>query len=93
MRIDINNLMAQQLAAERAAKSNTKSKASSSSAPEDQATFSESSLSATALIQGAMTEPPTRQEKVAALRDVVQAGQYKLDPVVMADAMLREVGE
>jgi len=93
MRIDIHNLVAQQLAAERAAKSNTKSNASSSSAQEDQATFSESSLSAAALIQGAMTEPPARQEKVAALRDAVQAGQYKLDPVVMADAMLQEVGE
>ena len=93
MRIDINNLAAQQLAAERASKTGEKSGNASVSKAEDHATLSESSLSQAALIQGALATPPARAERVAALRDAIHSGTYKLNPDAMAHAMLKEAGQ
>jgi anti-sigma28 factor (negative regulator of flagellin synthesis) len=92
MRIDLNNSIARQVAAEKSAKAKENSSASTS-AREDKATFSQSSLSLPGLVKSAMSPSAARQERVAALRDVVQSDQYKPDPAAMAKAMLEESGQ
>ena len=92
MRIDLNNSVARQVAAEKAAKAKDKSP-SSTSLREDKTSFSKSSLSLPDLVQGAMSAPAARQERIAALRDAVQNGQYRPEPSVIAGAMLKESGE
>jgi flagellar biosynthesis anti-sigma factor FlgM len=92
MRIDLNNSIAQEVAAERTAQNNTKPDSASASMGEDKATFSKASMTLPALIQSAMKPPSTRQERVAALREVVSSGKYKVDTEAVADAMLNEAG-
>lgn len=90
MRIDLNNTIAQQLAAERSAQKDVKPDPSSSSVSEDKASFSQASLSLPALIHGASKPPVSRQERVAALREVVNKGEYKVDKEAVAEAMISE---
>jgi flagellar biosynthesis anti-sigma factor FlgM len=92
MRIDLNNSIAQQIAAESSAQKNAKPDPSSASVSEDKASFSKASLSLPALIQGASKPPSSRQERVSALREVVSKGEYKVDTEAVADAMLKEAG-
>jgi len=89
MRIDLNNSIAQQVAAERTAKTNGKP-ASSTSSSEDKASFSAAAESLSSLVERALAPSTARQAHVSALRDAVANGHYKLDPDVMAEAMMKE---
>ena len=92
MRIDPNNAITRQVAAEKIAKSKEKSGAS---APvgQDKASFSKSSLSLQALAKAATSTPTARQERVSALQDKFRSGNYEPDPKIIAHAMLDEAGD
>ena len=92
MRIDLNNAIAQQIAAERADKSNNKP-ASTSSTSEDKASFSHGAETLSSLVQKALAPSTDRATKVVALRDSVAKGQYKTDPDATAEAMIKEGSE
>jgi len=89
MRIDLNNSIAQQVAAERAAKGNSKQQ-SSTAASEDTTSFSHGVESLSSLVEKALTPSAAHQAKVMALRDAIVSGQYKVNPDAMADAMIKE---
>ena len=66
-------------------------KASQPSSGEDaSAGVSADSSSLSALTAQAMATPEVRQDRVDALRDAVRNGNYLLDPLQIANAMLRE---
>jgi flagellar biosynthesis anti-sigma factor FlgM len=95
MRIDLNNSLAQQIAAERSAQKNAappEQAPAPATSGEDKASFSKASLSLPALIQSALKPPTTREERVAALREVVSNGRYKVDTSSVAESMLTEAG-
>lgn len=91
MRIDLNNSIAQQIAAERTDKSSNKP-GSSTSVSEDKASFSQAAESMSSLMERALAASTSRQERIAALREAVANGQYRLDADAMAEAMLNEGG-
>lgn len=93
MRIDLNNLVASQVAAERSAKKSGKPETSPAGAGEDRTSFSHASVSLPGLVEGALKPSTARQERVATIREAVSNGQYKPDPHVTAAAMLKESGE
>ena len=90
MRIDLNSILLN--ATERDDKTrNAGSKApSATSAPsvEDKTSLSVDTLSISSLEAQAMTTPQIRQDKVEALRQSVQNGDYKVEPDKIARAIL-----
>ena len=93
MRIDLNSILLN--ATERDDKTrNAGSKAPSApSAPtapsvEDKTSLSVDTLSISSLEAQAMTTPQIRQDKVEALRQSVQNGDYKVEPDKIARAIL-----
>ncbi len=60
------------------------------SAPKDTARLSASGLEASGLAAQALASSGSRTEKVEALREAVAGGQYVLDPVSIARAMVNE---
>jgi len=57
---------------------------------EDRATLSTDKASIDGLAAQALHSPEIRQDKVAALRQAIESGQYNLQPVAIAEAMIRE---
>jgi flagellar biosynthesis anti-sigma factor FlgM len=55
---------------------------------EDAATLSVGSASVNSLVAKALDAPAIRADKVEALRQAVQNGEYKLDAVQIAEAMI-----
>jgi flagellar biosynthesis anti-sigma factor FlgM len=55
---------------------------------EDAATLSVGSASVNSLVAKALDAPAIRADKVQALRQAVQNGEYKLDAVQIAEAMI-----
>jgi negative regulator of flagellin synthesis FlgM len=57
---------------------------------QDKATLSLGQDNIAALTSQAMATSDIRQEKVAALRQAISSGQYKVEPEKVAEAMLQE---
>ena len=57
---------------------------------EDAATLSVGSSSVNSLVAKALDAPAIRQDKVEALRQAVQNGEYKVNPALIAEAMIRQ---
>jgi len=57
---------------------------------EDKATLSTDKASVDALAAQALSSPEIRQDKVEALRQAIQSGQYKIDVDGIAEAVIRE---
>ena len=87
MRIDLNNISLQGL--ERDDKTRKAgSKAPSTPNVEDKASLSVDTLSISSLETRAMSVPQIRQDKVEALRQSIQNGEYKVEPEKIAQAIL-----
>lgn len=59
---------------------------------EDKTTLSGDSASVKALTAKAMQSAEIRQDKVEALRQAIQNGDYKIEPDKIAEAMMRHSG-
>ena len=57
---------------------------------QDKATLSLNATGIGALAQKALSVPDLRQDKVDALRQAIQRGEYKLDPGKIAQALIDE---
>lgn len=57
---------------------------------EDTATLSGDSASVTNLTTQALQSSDIREDKVAALRQAIQNGAYKIDPAKIADAIIQD---
>jgi len=87
MRIDLTNLSLHGL--ERDDKTRKAgSKASNTPNVEDRASLSVDTLSISSLEARALSAPQIRQDKVDALRQSVQNGEYKVEPEKIAAAIL-----
>ena len=87
MRIDLNNISLQGL--ERDDKTRKAgSKAPSTPNVEDKTSLSVDTLSISSLEARAMSVPQIRQDKVEALRQSIQNGEYKVEPEKIAQAIL-----
>lgn len=58
--------------------------------PQDRTSFSSDGVSVSSLEARVMQTPEIRQDRVAALKDAINKGQYALDPDKIADAMLNQ---
>lgn len=87
MRIDLNNISLQGL--ERDDKTRKAgSKAPSTPNVEDKTSLSVDMLSISSLEARAMSVPQIRQDKVEALRQSIQNGEYRVEPEKIAQAIL-----
>lgn len=87
MRIDLNNISLQGL--ERDDKTRKAgSKAPSTPNVEDKTSLSVDTLSISSLEVRAMSVPQIRQDKVEALRQSIQNGEYRVEPEKIAQAIL-----
>jgi negative regulator of flagellin synthesis FlgM len=89
MRIDLNHISLQELARDEKTR---KAGAKSPSAPsiEDKTSLSADTQSIASLQAQAMATPAIRQDKVEALRQSIQNGDYKLEPDQIAQAILNQ---
>lgn len=87
MRIDLNNISLNGVERDDKAKK-AGSKAPSAPSVEDKTSLSADSLSVSSLETQAMAAPPVRQDKVEALRQSIQNGDYKVEPDKIARAIL-----
>ena len=92
MRIDLFNSTASQISSEQTAQQAKAQNAGKSGQPagEDRATLSSDSTSVGSLVTTALNSPSVRQDKVDALRQAVNSGQYQIDPDKIAAAMIDE---
>jgi negative regulator of flagellin synthesis FlgM len=89
MRIDLNHITLQDLAREeKTRKAGLKSPGSPSI--EDKTSLSADTQSISSLQAQAMATPAIRQDKVEALRQAIQQGQYQLEPDQIAHAILNQ---
>jgi negative regulator of flagellin synthesis FlgM len=57
---------------------------------EDTATLSVDTAGVNSLVAKALDAPDIRQDKVEALRQAIQNGEYKVDPAQIAEAMIQQ---
>lgn len=89
MRIDLNNISLPGLDREdKTRKAGTGSKAPSAPSVEDKTSLSVDTLSISSLEAQAMTSPQIRQDRVDALRQSIQNGDYRVEPEKIARAIL-----
>jgi len=89
MKIDLNSPVLSQLPFDKNSKQvSNGSIAGSQNSTEDRTTLRSDSASVQALTSQAMQYPAVRQDKVDALSQSVQSGQYKPDPTETASAIL-----
>ncbi len=87
MRIDLNGISLNGMEREDKTKK-AGAKPTSSPNVEDKASLSTDTLSLTSLEATALAAPEVRQDKVEALRQAIQNGEYKVDPQKIAHAIL-----
>jgi flagellar biosynthesis anti-sigma factor FlgM len=58
---------------------------------EDTASFSTGHATIADLSVQALSSPEVRQQKVEALRNAIQSGEYQIDPGAIADNMIQEL--
>jgi negative regulator of flagellin synthesis FlgM len=92
MRVDLNNVAANQISAEPTAQqvSANQASAAGASGSEDRTTFKSDMQSLSSLVHTAMSSPEVRDDKVASLQQAISSGNYKLDPHEIAGSMLNE---
>jgi negative regulator of flagellin synthesis FlgM len=96
MKVDLNGLTGSALDGVKSpqrAPSDTTATSAAGTEPtvgEDAATLSVGSANVNSLVAKALDAPDVRQDKVEALRQAVQNGEYKLDPAQIAEAMIRQ---
>ena len=88
MRIDLNSISLNNIEREDKTKK-AAGKHSEAANIEDKATLSSDSLDTTTLEAQVMASPEVRQDKVEALRQQVQSGQYKVDADAIAKSILK----
>jgi negative regulator of flagellin synthesis FlgM len=89
MRIDLNNLSLNGVEREDKARK-AGGKAPSAPSVEDKASLSVDTLSVSSLAAKAMAAPEVRQDKVEALRQAIQSGDYKVEPEKIARTILEQ---
>jgi negative regulator of flagellin synthesis FlgM len=89
MRIDLNHVSLQDLARDEKTRK-AAVKTSGTTNVEDKTSLSGDTLNISSLAAQAMTAPSIRQDKVEALRQSIQNGDYKIDPDQVAQAILRQ---
>ncbi len=94
MRIDLNRISLEQISQSKIEREDQARKASGKgpAAPnvEDKASLSVDALSVSSLAAQALSAPSVRQDKVDALRQAVQSGEYKPDAEKTAQAILEQ---
>ena len=90
MKVELNRPTLDSVASAQASKADISGQSPIEGSEEDKATLTTDRASLETLVAQAMTVPEVRQEKVAALRQAIQAGQYKVDPEKIADALIRD---
>jgi flagellar biosynthesis anti-sigma factor FlgM len=89
MKIDVNSLAASQVLVDRGPKQvSNGSLAGTQSSTEDRTTLRTDSQSVQSLTSQAMNSPEIRQDKVDALRQSVDSGQYQIDATKIAGAII-----
>ena len=88
MRIDLNQLSLGNVGREVSGKK-AAGKASGPVGPQDKASFSSDSLDIPTLEAQVLASPEVRQDKVEALRQAIQNGQYKVEPDKIAQAIIQ----
>jgi negative regulator of flagellin synthesis FlgM len=88
MRIDLNSISLNNVEREEKPKK-ASGKQSGAANIEDKATLSSEALDITSLEAQVHATPEVRHDKVEALRQQVQNGQYKVDPDQIAKAILK----
>lgn len=88
MRIDLNNVL--MTGVERDGQTRKAGKAPSAPSVEDKTSLSSDALSVSSLTTQAMEAPSVRQDRVEALRQKVQNGEYNLDANKIAQAILQQ---
>jgi negative regulator of flagellin synthesis FlgM len=89
MRIDLNNLSLQGLERDDKARK-AGSKAPSTPNVEDKTSLSVDALSISSLEAKALATPEIRQDKVEALRQSIQNGDYRIEPDKIAQSILEQ---
>jgi flagellar biosynthesis anti-sigma factor FlgM len=89
MKIDVNSPAVNQLPVDRGPKQVLNGGvAGSQDATEDRTTLRTDSLSVQSLTSQALNTPAVRQDKVQALRQSVNSGEYQVDATKIADAII-----
>lgn len=89
MRIDLNNILLNSVEREDKTRK-AASKAPNAPSVEDKASLSVDTLSVSSLEAQAMAAPAVRQDKIDALRQAIQNGEYKVEPEKVAHAILEQ---
>jgi len=89
MRIDLNQLSLGNVGNEVNGKK-VGGKSSGATSPQDKAIFSSDSLDLASLQAQALAMPPVRQDRVEALRQAIQNGEYQVDPDKIAQSILQQ---
>jgi len=89
MRIDLNQLSLGNVGRDENGKK-VGGKSSSPSTPQDKATFSSDSLDLPSLEAQVMASPELRTDKIMALRQAIQNGEYTVEPDKVAQAILQQ---
>ncbi|MFZ0287159.1 MAG: flagellar biosynthesis anti-sigma factor FlgM [Terriglobales bacterium] len=94
MKVDLNGLTGSTLDGVKSAPRTSAEKAPAASTEvtvgEEAATLSVGSASVGSLVAKVLDVPDIREDKVEALRQAVQSGEYKVDPAQIAEAMIRQ---
>ena len=92
MRIDLSNVIANQIASEQSPKKVAGQSAGSvdSTDSEDRTTLTSDSSSVSSLVSQAMSTPASRHELVSQLKQAVSSGKYRIDAEAIAASMVNE---
>lgn len=91
MKIEIGAASTSQLDVERSARQVSSSNiGSSQGVAKDYTTLQSDSATVQSLVQQALSLPDVRQDKVDAVRQSVNSGQFQIDPQKIASAMIAE---
>jgi negative regulator of flagellin synthesis FlgM len=89
MKIDVNNLTANQLSVDRGPKQvSSGSLAGTQSSTEDRTTLSTDSQSVQSLTSQALNSPEIRQDKVDSLHQSISSGEYQVSAKAIAGAII-----
>ncbi|MGH9499981.1 MAG: flagellar biosynthesis anti-sigma factor FlgM [Terriglobales bacterium] len=94
MRVEVNGLTGSALdgikSPERTPAETASAVSAETAVGEDAATLSVDGARVNSLVAKALHAPEIRQDKVEALRQAVQSGEYAIDPAQIAEAMIRQ---
>ena len=88
MKVDVNSLV-RTLPPALSAQAADKNNAATESTTDDRVTLGSSESAVRSLTAQAMEIPQIRQDKVDQIREAINNGTYNLDPLAIADAMIK----